>query len=375
MKKILLPLLALFCFSTITATCSEPAAFSDDPQLSDIKLPPGFEITVFAKVKNARSLTLGTNGTIFVGNRAGKSVTALVDANKDGIAEKQYVIADNMDTPNGVAFKDGSLYVAEISKIWRFDNIERNLENPPKPVLVFDKLPTEKHHGWKYIAFGPDGKLYIPIGAPCNICDNTDTDKRFASIARINPDGTGFEIFANGVRNSVGLAWHPVTKELWFTDNGRDMLGDDVPNDELNRAPQAGMHFGYPFVHAGDVPDPEFGKGKNLAEYTPPVAKLDPHGASLGLKFYTGDMFPAEYKNQIFIAQHGSWNRTEPIGYRISVVKLDGNKEVTYEDFASGWLKNGEVSGRPVDILALADGSLLVSDDEAGLIYRISYKK
>lgn len=347
----------------------------EEPRLLDIQLPAGFHIAIFAEVENARSLALGTKGTVFVGNRSGKTVTAVVDANKDGIAEKQYVLLDNMSSPNGVAFKNGALYVAEISKIWRLDDIENHLENPPEPILIFDKLPSDAHHGWKYIGFGPDGKLYVPIGAPCNICDNTDKDKRYASITRMNADGSEFEIFANGIRNSVGFDWHPETHELWFTDNGRDMLGDDVPNDELNRAPKADMHFGYPFVHAGDVIDPEFGEGKKIEDYTPPAAKLNAHTAALGMKFYTGKMFPANYKNQIFIAEHGSWNRSQPTGYRVSLVKIDDNKGVTYEDFASGWLKNGKAWGRPVDVLQLEDGSLLVSDDFAGLIYRISYKK
>ena len=375
MKNLILSLLILLHFPLMAVTCNRPMVELDDPPLHDIKLPPGFQISIFAKVDNARSLALGTNGTVFVGNREGKKVTALVDMNGDGIAEKQFVIADGMTTPNGVAFKDGDLYVAEVSKIWKFTDIENRLENPGEPALIYDQLPTDKHHGWKYIAFGPDGKLYIPIGAPCNICDNTEKDPRYASITRMNADGTGFEIFAHGIRNSVGFAWHPTSGELWFTENGRDMMGDDIPHDELNHAPKAGMHFGYPFIHANDVIDPEFGKGKNPSDYTPPVQKLNPHGAALGMKFYTGNQFPEQYKNQVFIAEHGSWNRSTPIGYRVSLVRLEGNKAVAYEDFASGWLKDGEAWGRPVDVLQLPDGSLLVSDDHAGLVYRISYKK
>lgn len=375
MKNLILSLLILLHFPLMAVTCNRPMVELDDPPLHDIKLPPGFQISIFAKVDNARSLALGTNGTVFVGNREGKKVTALVDMNGDGIAEKQFVIADGMTTPNGVAFKDGDLYVAEVSKIWKFTDIENRLENPGEPALIYDQLPTDKHHGWKYIAFGPDGKLYIPIGAPCNICDNTEKDPRYASITRMNADGTGFEIFAHGIRNSVGFAWHPTNGELWFTENGRDMMGDDIPHDELNHAPKAGMHFGYPFIHADDVIDPEFGEGKNPADYTRPIQKLNPHGAALGMKFYTGNQFPEQYKNQVFIAEHGSWNRSTPIGYRVSLVRLEGNKAVAYEDFASGWLKDGEAWGRPVDVLQLPDGSLLVSDDHAGLVYRISYKK
>lgn len=373
--KHLIPVFGLMlCIPLLAVTCNRPMEKLEEPRLKDIKLPDGFKIEVFAKVDNPRSLALGSKGTVFAGNRDGDKVYAMVDENKDGIAEKTYIIAQGLkDMPNGLAFKDGSLYVAEVSKIWRYDQIEDHLANPPKPVLVYDKLPKDTHHGWKYIAFGSDGKLYVPVGAPCNICDNTDKDKRYASITRMNPDGSAFEIFANGVRNTVGFDWNPTTKELWFTDNGRDMLGEDIPADELNRAEKGGMHFGYPFVHAGDILDPEFGKGKNIKDFSPPQAKLAAHTAALGMKFYTGDQFPKTYKNQIFIAEHGSWNRKEPMGYRITLVKLDGNKVLSYEPFASGWLKDGKAWGRPTDVLQLKDGSLLVSDDFANLVYRIYY--
>lgn len=375
MKKHLLILSAL-SFSLLSATCKNKALDkTDDPRLQDIKLPPGFSISIYAEVNNARSLALGDNGTVFVGNRQGDKVYALVDADKDGKAEKQYVLASGMNMPNGVAFRNGSLYIAELSKVWRLDNIEANLATPPKPVLVSDSFPTDKHHGWKYIAFGPDDKLYVPVGAPCNICNDNERDKRYSSITRMNADGTGFEVYAHGIRNTVGFAWHPQTKELWFTENGRDKMGDNIPPDELNYAPKKDMHFGYPYCHAGDTPDPEFGKGHNCNEFTPPVAKLAPHTAALGMKFYTGNMFPAEYQNQVFIAEHGSWNRTEPIGYRVMLVRLNGNQSTSYEEFASGWLKNGKAWGRPVDVLQLKDGSLLVSDDFANVVYRIAYKK
>ncbi len=346
----------------------------EEPRLSEIKLPQGFHISLFAKVNNARSLALGEKGTVFVGNRTGDSVYALVDGDDDGYAEKKYVVASKMKMPNGVAVYNGALYIAELSKIWRIDNIEANLENPPKPVLVNDSFPAVEHHGWKNIAFGPDGKLYVPVGAPCNICNDNEKDKRYASITRMNPDGSGLEVFTNGVRNSVGLAWHPDTKELWFTDNGRDQLGDDVPADELNRAPQKDMHFGYPYCHEGRISDPEFGKGHDCSQFVPPAARLGPHVAALGLKFYTGSMFPASYHNQIFIAEHGSWNRSQPIGYRISLVTLEGNTVKNYQPFAEGWLQNGKAWGRPVDVLQLKDGSLLVSDDYANAVYRITYE-
>lgn len=356
-------------------TVNRPQKKTDIPLLNTIKLPAGFTISVWAdSVDNARSLAMGAKGTIFVGNRKGDKVYALVDKDNDGRADEKYTIASDLHMPNGVAFHNGSLFVAEVSKIWRFDNIEANLGNPPKPVLIKGDLPTEDHHGWKYIAFGPDDKLYIPVGAPCNNCDDHKKDERFSSITRMNADGSNFEVFAHGIRNSVGFDWHPQTKELWFTENGRDKMGDDVPGDELNTAPKAGMNFGYPYCHAGTISDPDFGKEHSCDEFTKPVAVLDPHVAALGMKFYTGSMFPAEYKNTVFIAEHGSWNRSKPIGYRLTIVKFDGNNKPSYTTFAEGWLSGETAWGRPVDVLQLPDGSLLVSDDFANAIYRISYK-
>jgi glucose/arabinose dehydrogenase len=246
------------------------------------------------------------------------------------------------------------------------------MQNAPFTVIK-DDFPTDRSHGWKFIAFGPDNKLYVPVGAPCNIClrDN----EIYASITRMDPDGSNHEVFAHGIRNTVGFDWHPETNELWFTDNGRDMMGDDIPPDELNRAPQKGIHFGYPFFHGNSIPDPEFGEGKNADDYVMPVQELGPHVAALGMRFYTGNMFPAEYRNQIFIAEHGSWNRSEKIGYRVMLVKLNGNNAVSYEPFAEGWLRGESVSGRPVDVLVMPDGALLLSDDYAGVIYRITYEE
>lgn len=340
--------------------------------LDTIRLPPGFSISIYAEVPNARSMTLGANGTVFVGNRSGGSVYAVVDTDRNGKADTVHTIATGLDAPNGVAFQEGALYVAEISRILRFDEIERNLDRPPKPVVVNDAYPKDRSHGWKFIAFGPDGKLYVPVGAPCNICERSDPI--YASITRVNPDGTGREVFARGVRNTVGFDWHPRTRELWFTDNGRDWMGDDMPADELNHAPQAGMHFGFPFVHQGDMPDPEFGHGKKIAEFAPPARKLGPHVASLGMRFYTGRMFPEQYREHIFIAEHGSWNRSSPIGYRVTLVRLSGSQAVSYETFAEGWLQGRQAWGRPVDVLVMPDGALLVSDDKAGMIYRIVYR-
>lgn len=344
------------------------------PPIDRIKLPPGFSISVFAEdVANARSLALGARGTVFVGTRTEGEVYALVDENGDGKADRRYSIARGLDSPNGVAFRDGSLYVAEISRILRFENIESRLSDPPKPTVVSDKFPRDRHHGWKFISFGPDGKLYVPVGAPCNICE-ADPD-RYANIMRINADGSGQEVFARGIRNSVGFDWHPVTKELWFNEHGRDMMGDDMPADELNHAPKPGMHFGYPYCHQGDTPDPEYGSKRACREFTPPALKLGGHVAPDGLRFYRGKMFPSDYRNRLFIAQHGSWNRSRKSGYRVISVSLKDNRPDRVEVFAEGWKQGEDNWGRPVDLLELPDGSLLVSDDYANAIYRITYSR
>ena len=334
--------------------------------LEDIELPPGFTIEEYATVPNARSLALGANGTVFVSNRRGRSVYAVV---VDGEGTRTIELLDGLNTPNGIAFHEGDLYVAEMTRVTRYRNIEANLHDVPEAEILDIDLPSKRHHGWRYIGFGPDDKLYISIGAPCNICE----EEGFASIIRMDADGSGRETYAEGIRNSVGFTWHPETGELWFTDNGRDMLGDDLPADELNHASMQGQHFGFPYCHAGELLDPKFGPGKDCTDYSKPVQKLGPHVASLGLAFYTGDLFPAEYRGQIFIAEHGSWNRSKKIGYRITLVRLEGGESVSYEPFATGWLQGESVSGRPVDLLVLADGSMLVSDDHAGKIYRISY--
>lgn len=351
-----------------------PARGKKDPRLEDIALPKGFHIDIFAKgVLNARSMCRGDKGTIFVGTRGRDKVYAIVDRDEDYVADSVYMIASGLRMPNGVAFRQGALYVAEVNRVLRYDGIEDRLENPPKPVVVNDGLPSDRHHGWKYIAFGPDDKLYVPVGAPCNICDHPE-DERYASIMRMNPDGSGLEVYAHGVRNTVGFDWHPKDGALWFGENGRDWLGDDLPADELNRAERAGQHFGYPYCHQGDTPDPQFGEGKDCKDYVAPVQNLGPHVAALGVHFYRGDMFPKAYHDKVLICEHGSWNRKDPIGYRVTMVTLDGNKAVKYEPFAEGWLKGKKAWGRPVDMLEMPDGSLLVSDDHAGLIYRITYR-
>lgn len=340
------------------------------PGLSDISLPEGFSIEVWADdVPNARSLALGESGTVFVSTRRDGRVFAVVQS--DDEAPVVTTIAEGLRMPNGIAFKDGALFVAENHRIIRFDNIETNLDSVPDPVVVIDTLPAERHHGWRYIDFGPDNKLYIALGAPCNVCEREGS----ANISRMNPDGSGLEVFAEGVRNSVGFTWHPETGEFWFTDNGRDMLGDDTPPGELNRAPEAGMHFGFPYCHGDDVSDPEFGNQRSCSEFEPPAQKLGPHVAPLGVIFYTGDMFPEEYRNQVLIAEHGSWNRSRKIGYRVSMVRMSNGEPTAYDVFANGWLVDEEVSGRPVDLLQLEDGSVLLSDDQNELIYRITYSR
>lgn len=343
--------------------------------LEKLNVPTGFNIEVYAgNVPNARQMALGKNGTVYVGSRGAGKLYALPDTDKDFKADTVYTLDEDLRLPSGVAYRNGALYVGAVNRILRYDNIDNHLDDPPQPSIVTDSYPTEGHHGWKFIAFGPDGKLYVPVGAPCNICD--PEKEIFASITRINPDGTDREIVAHGIRNTVGFDWHPQTGNLWFTDNGRDWLGDNKPPDELNRLEQKGQHFGYPYKHGRDISDPEFGqRGKALnIDFQPPQQELGPHVASLGMIFYTGSMFPKEYKNQILIAEHGSWNRTEKIGYRITKVSLKNKQPPSYETFINGWLQPNEaVWGRPVDLLQLPDGSILISDDHKGIIYRVTY--
>jgi Glucose/sorbosone dehydrogenases len=347
-------------------------AYAELP-LQKITLPPGFEIQLFAEnVTNARSLALGDKQTLFVGTRNEGNVYAI---KHDGVkAQKVITLATGLNRPNGVAFRNGTLYVAEINRILRFDNIEARLDNPPAPIPITSQFPSDNAHGWKFIRFGPDGFLYVPIGAPCNICEPGDP---YASITRIdvktiNPKP---EIYARGIRNTVGFDWHPQTGELWFTDNGRDYLGDDSPPEELNRISKAGQHFGYPYCHGGDIADPDFGDKRKCEEFIPPEVKFQAHAAGLGMRFYTGSAFPAEYRNRIFIAQHGSWNRSKKVGYKILSVDPSAPAGEQTQVFAEGWLDEKEnVWGRPVDIQQLPDGTLLVSDDHANAIYRIVYK-
>ncbi|HET9383738.1 MAG TPA: PQQ-dependent sugar dehydrogenase [Gemmatimonadales bacterium] len=348
-------------------------------------LPAGFHVTVFAdSVENAREMALGPRGTVFVGSfRAGK-VHAVIDRDGDHKADRVVLIASGLDQPNGVAIRNGALYVATASKLLRFDDIERRLDSAPAPVVVRDSLPNSKDgHTWKFIAFGPDSLLYMSVGAPCNVCLSPPM---VSTILRMKPDGSNLEVFAEGVRNSVGFDWHPVSRELWFTDNGRDMLGDDVPSDELNVAWKPGLHFGFPFCHQGDVSDPQFGAQRACSTTEAPVQKLDAHVAALGFTFYTGDMFPASYKNAVIIAQHGSWNRSVPSGYRVMVARTNGRQVTRYETFLDGFLPNRSSApggwgaaaaalGRPVDVLQMPDGSVLISDDKGNRLLRVSYAR
>lgn len=352
---------------------SFPPAVADS-DLSYMHLPPGFAMSYFAQdVPGARSLTKGSAGVIYVGTRSQGVVYALVDDNQDGRADTRYVVASGLNNPNGVVYKDGDLYVAEINRIIKFAGIDRTYDKKPSFMTIYSGLPKETHHGWRYMALGPDNKLYLGIGAPCNTCEVKDPH---GTISRLNLDGSGFEVVARGVRNTVGFAWNPEDASLWFTDNGRDELGEDIPRDELNQVRGMNEHFGFPYCHEQNIPDPQYGKGKNCNDYEAPALPLSPHAAALGMRFYEGNMFPGEYKNTILLAEHGSWNRKVPIGYRLMSVKVQNGVANNYQVFADGWLNSsGKALGRPVDVLELDDGSLLVSDDLAGALYRITYRQ
>lgn len=354
---------ALVLAGIATGACAQEAL-----PIDRIKLPPGFSIEVLARVPNARAMAWGDQGTLFVGSMAEGKVYALKPGSREPI-----VIARNLKLPLGVAFKNGHLYVSAVKSILRLPDIEKSLDKAPEPQVVYDGLPEESHHGGRFIAFGPDGLLYLGVGAPCNVCDRPPA--RYSNIMRLNVDGKNPpEAYAMGVRNTVGFDWQPGSDKLWFTDNGRDLLGDDLPPDELNRVDRAGQHFGFPHCHGGNIADPEFGKNRPCGEFAAPAQNLGPHVAALGMRFYRGSQFPAAYRNQIFIAEHGSWNRSKKLGYRLTTVTLNGEQSTGYKIFAEGWLNGEKPWGRPVDVLNAPDGSLLVSDDFAGAIYKISYK-
>lgn len=362
-------LLRLAVWSILYGATGSCAASNGLP-LHAIQLPEGFAIDVFAgDVPGARSMVFGSDRVLFVGSRDEGRVYALVDEDLDGRAEQTHVIASGLFMPNGVAMREGSLYVAEVNRILRFDNILQHLADPPIPAVVSEDLPSETHHGWRYIRFGPDGYLYIAVGAPCNIC----LREGFAEIRRMRPDGSQMTTFAKGIRNSVGFDWHADTGVLWFTDNGRDWMGDDRPPDELNRAPEPGSHFGFPYCHGRHISDPKYGEGHDCTRFTAPELEMGAHVAALGMRFYTGASFPIDYRNRLFIAQHGSWNRSTKVGYRIIGVRVRAGQVVDWAPFAEGWLQGEQSWGRPVDVEIAPDGALLVSDDKAGAIYRISY--
>jgi glucose/arabinose dehydrogenase len=347
------------------------AAAPDKLPLAKLKVPQGFNIEVYAAgMTNAREMALGDKGTVFVGSRLVDKVYAIV--NKDGKREVK-VLASGLYRPNGVAFKDGTLYIAELSKISKIEKVEDVLDNPPKPTVIYDNLPKDEAHGWKFIAIGPDNKLYVPVGQPGN---NVLHDDAHGQIRRINLDGSGAEVYALGVRNTVGFDWHPETKQLYFTDNGRDWLSEDVPEDELNRVTKKGEDFGAPYCYQGNLPDPEFGWGRSCSEFVAPVGLMGPHSASLGMRFYTGSMFPKSYKNAIIVARHGSWNRSKKFGGDVVVVHLDKDGKVkNIEPLITGFLEDNKYVGRPNDVLQMKDGSLLVSDDWNGAVYRVTYGK
>lgn len=360
--------------ATLTGlTMASLAAAAPELQLDKLRLPAGYSIEVYANgVPGARSMALSPEGIVFVGTRQGAGqVYAVVDQDGDFRADRVHILAENLNMPNGVAWRDGSLFVAEVNRILRFDDIAQQLESPPEPVVVNDSFPSDRHHGWKFIRFGPDGRLYVPVGAPCNVCA---VESPYASILSMEADGSDLQSYAQGVRNTVGFDWHPVTGELWFTDNGRDMMGNDIPPDELNHAPHAGLHFGFPHCHGSGIEDDKFGDSGECDDIELPVLDLAPHVAAVGMRFYTGEQFPEDVRGQILIAEHGSWNRTEPIGFRLSVVRLGGDGP-TYETLIDGWLQGKKAWGRPVDLVQLPDGSILLSDDVQGVIYRVSYSE
>ncbi len=340
--------------------------------LTELSVAQGFEVSIFADdVENARQIAVSKKGIVYVGSRKAGKVYALIDHNSDGVADKQILVASDLSMPSGLAIKGDDLYVGEVHRIIRFKNIDKQLK-APKYEVVYDALPTERHHGWKFLRFAPTGELIIPVGVPCNICAE---DERFGRIFALDVNTKQITTLAKGVRNSVGFDFHPSTQAMWFSDNGRDMMGDDIPPDELNRLTNEGEHFGFPYVHAGAILDPEFGKGKSTSDYTAPALALAAHVAPLGIHFYNGKQFPSDYKQQLFVAEHGSWNRSKKSGYKVAVATIEQGRVIKYTPFITGFMKNEETLGRPVAFAELADGSLLISDDYANVIYRVSYKK
>ena len=353
--------------------CLSPAHGHDLP-LEQLNLPDGFEISVWAEVTNPRQLAINPDGVIFAGSRRAGNVYALIDKDRDQFAEKKIIIDSGLSQPTGVAYHEGDLYVGAINRLLVYRNIDTLLAAPPARETIYDELPKDLHHGWKFIDFGPDNQLYFNVGAPCNVC--LKDDERFASIMRLDPLEPEPEVFAHGVRNSVGFTWHPETGNLWFTDNGRDHLGDDLPPCELNVADRKGLHFGFPYIHGQRISDPKYGNTNNTRNYVPPAMELGAHVAPLGLIFYQGLMLPMGLRGQLLIAEHGSWNRSQSagqVGYRITLARDDGSDNMIYETLIDGWLDSKAAWGRPVDLLEMDDGSLLISDDTGNVIYRLTY--
>ena len=345
---------------------------SDIP-LQSFKLPPGFRAEIWASgMPGARAMARAENGKIYIGTRGIGRVYELTD---HGVTRSARVVVDKLVQPSGVAYANGALYVMAIDKVLRFDGIASNPAVAAVDMTAAFKLPPEQHHNWKFINFGPDGKLYVPFGAPCNICE---PGAEYAQIRRYNADGSGMEVIARGVRNTQGFAWHPETREMWFTDHGRDWMGDDGPPDELNRMVKTGLNFGFPYCHANGMADRDFPRANACADVTLPVQTMGPHSAVMGLHFYTGAMFPAEYRNALFVARKGSWNRTQKFGYDVVIVHTDAQgSNPRIQPFMTGFLdaSNDNFSGRPTYLLQLPDGSLLISDEQLGAIYRISYAR
>jgi glucose/arabinose dehydrogenase len=358
---------------------NNPLEVDVEKYLEKIKLPAGFKIEVYASgMEAARSLALAEDGTLYVGSfgpqggpAVGK-VYAIPDRNGDNKGDEVITILEGLNFPNGVALHEGDLYVAELNRILKYEDVAGKLNSMPEPVVVNDDLPADYHHGWKYINIGPDNKMYIPQGAPCNTCE---VEGLHGTILRMDLDGSNLEVYARGVRNSVGFDWHPVTGELWFTDNGRDLLGDNIPPEELNNVTAPGQHFGFPYRYGKDIVDNEYPTSMKPADFTPASVEFPAHNAGLGIEFYTGEQFPEQYDNQLFAAFHGSWNRDPIDGYNVRLIRFENNKATGFEDFATGWTEDNKYWGRPVDIEQARDGSLLVSDDFNGVIYRISYSE
>ncbi len=369
MHKIFFIILPLLISSFTYAETSNSQQSTNLP-LEKIKLPPGFSIQLWATIPDAKSLAIGKQGTVFVSSKTTGSIYAI--SQSDGKEKQVRIIANGLKSPSGITYHEGTLYVTALNRIFRFDQIENNLDQINEPVIIYDNLPKESFHSTRYMAVGHDNLLYISVGAPCDACEADPM--RYALIARLNPNGSNFEVYAQGIRNSLGFDWHPKTHELWFSDIGRDWMGEDLPPDELNYAATQGLHFGFPNCHAGKILDPKYGAKRGCDKSQAPIAELEPHVSPHGIKFYSGRMFPPEYHDQLIIAEHGSWNRRAPVGFRLQHFQLKNNQIVKKEIFAEGWFNDQKVWGRPTDLLVMPDGALLVSDDLAGAIYRISYQ-